>query len=137
MWGLVYLPHFFSLKRSGENFYYFPQDTWDLTLLLALLAIGIIAQVYRYRNYSTLMQQQQMKWLVLGVIDAVTVVGSYVMALNTLAVLQHLGSDALLVRLLSRTMRNLALLLIPVTHTFSILRYKLWHIDVLINKTLV
>jgi hypothetical protein len=101
MWGLVYLPHFFSLKRSGENFYYFPHDTWDLTLLLALLAIGIIAQVYRYRHYSTLVQRQQTKWLLLGVIDAVTVVGSYVMALNTLPVLQQLGSDALLVRLLT------------------------------------
>lgn len=137
MWGLVYLPHFYSLQRSGENFYYVPQYSWDLMLLLALLALGIIAQVYRYHHYSTLVQQQQAKWLVLGVIIAVTVMGSYAMALNTLAVLQQLGSDALLVRLLSRIMSHLALLLIPVTLTFSILRYQLWHIDVLINRTLV
>jgi hypothetical protein len=52
IWGFVYLPHFFSLQRSGENFYYVPQDTWDLTLLIALLAVGIIAQVYRYRHHS-------------------------------------------------------------------------------------
>jgi hypothetical protein len=122
-WGLVYLPHFYSLQRSGENFYYVPQDSWDLLLLLAFLALGIIAQVYRYRHYSTLAQRQQTKWLVLGVIVAVTFIGSYVMALNTLTVLQQLGSDALLVRLLSRTVSHLALLLIPITLTISILRY--------------
>jgi hypothetical protein len=57
MWGLVYLPRFFSLKRSGENFYYVPQDTWDLALLLALLAVGILAQIYRYQHYSTRVQR--------------------------------------------------------------------------------
>jgi hypothetical protein len=75
--------------------------------------------------------------LILGVALAVTVIGSYVMALNTLGVLRQLGSDALLVRLLSRTINHLALLLIPIALTFSILRYRLWHIDVLINCTLV
>ena len=40
-------------------------------------------------------------------------------------------------RLLSRTINHLALMLLPLTLTFSILRYRLWDIDTLINRTLV
>jgi len=137
MWGLIYLPNFLSLQRSGENFYYIPQDSRDLALFLALLGLGIFAQVHRYRHHSTLIQRQQTKWLVLGIAFTVIIIGSYVVAINTLEALQQLSSQALLVRLLSRTINHLALLLLPVMLTFSILRYRLWEIDTLINRTLV
>ncbi len=137
IWGLVYLPNFLSLKRSGEDFYYIPQNNEDLALLLALLTLGIVAQVYRYRYRSTLVQKQQTKWLVLGIVVVVVVLGSYVIMLNTLVILQQLNSEALLARLLSRTINHIALTLMPVSLTFSILRYRLWDIDILINRTLV
>lgn len=137
MWIGVYLPHFFSLRRSGENFYYIPQDTRDLALFLGLLAIGIIAQVYRYRHHSTAIQRQQTKWLVLGIGLSILVVGSYVIAFNTVSALQQLNTQALLARLLSRTLNHLVLLVLPIMLTFSILRYRLWEIDRLINRTLV
>jgi hypothetical protein len=137
IWGFDYLPNFFSLKRSGENFFYIPQDDRDLALFLALLIVGIIAQVYRYRYHSTPVQRQQTKWLLLGGAFVILVVGSYVLALNTLPMLDQPGSEALLMRLLSRTINHLALILIPLALTFSILRYRLWDIDRLINRTLV
>jgi len=137
MWGVDYLPNFFSLKRSGENFFYIPQDSRDLVLFLALLFVGIIAQVYRYRHYSTPAQRQQTKWLLLGGVFVILVISSYVLALNTVPMLHQLSSEALLMRLLSRTINHLALMLIPLILTFSILRYRLWDIDTLINRTLV
>jgi hypothetical protein len=137
MWGVDYLPNFFSLKRSGENFFYIPQDSRDLMLFLALLFVGIIAQVYRYRHYSTPAQRQQTKWLLLGGVFVILVISSYVLALNTVPMLRQLNSEALLMRLLSRTINHLALMLIPLILTFSILRYRLWDIDTLINRTLV
>jgi len=137
MWGVDYLPNFFSLKRSGENFFYIPQDSRDLMLFLALLFVGIIAQVYRYRHYSTPAQRQQTKWLLLGGVFVILVISSYVLALNTVPMLHQLSSEALLMRLLSRTINHLALMLIPLILTFSILRYRLWDIDTLINRTLV
>ncbi len=137
IWGFNYLPNFFSLRRSGENFFYIPQDDRDLALVLALLIVGIITQVYRYRYHSTPVQRQQTKWLLLGGAFVILVVGSYVLALNTLPILHQPGSEALLMRLLSRTINHLALMLIPLTLTFSILRYRLWDIDRLINRTLV
>jgi hypothetical protein len=51
--------------------------------------------------------------------------------------LRQLSSEALLMRLLSRTINHLALMLIPLILTFSILRYRLWDMDTLINRTLV
>jgi hypothetical protein len=137
IWGLVYLPNFFSLKRTGENFFYVPQDNRDIALFLSLLAVGIIAQVYRYLRHSTPVQRQQTKWLIFGIVIVVLVLGTYVLAINTLPVLHQPGSGALLVRLLSRTINHLALILIPLTLTLSILRYRLWDIDTLINRTLV
>jgi hypothetical protein len=137
MWGVDYLPNFFSLKRSGENFFYIPQDSRDLTLFLALLFVGILAQVYRYQHYSTPAQRQQTKWLLLGGVFVILVISSYVLALNTVPMLRQLSSEALLMRLLSRTINHLALMLIPLILTFSILRYRLWDIDTLINRTLV
>ena len=47
------------LKRTGENFFYVPQDNRDIALFLSLLAVGIIAQVYRYLRHSTPVQRQQ------------------------------------------------------------------------------
>ncbi len=137
IWGLVYLPNFFSLKRTGENFFYVPQDNRDIALFLSLLAVGIIAQVYRYLRHSTPVQRQQTKWLIFGIVIVVLVLGTYVLAINTLPVLHQPGSGALLAGLLSRTINHLALILIPLTLTLSILRYRLWDIDTLINRTLV
>jgi hypothetical protein len=140
IWGLNYLPHFLALQAqgqtSGEDFYYIPQDTRDLALVLLLLAVGVVAQVYRYRQHSSPIQRQQMKWLVLGVGATVTVVGTYVLAINVLDVPQS-GAGALFVRLLSRTINHVALLCLPLALTFSILRYRLWDIDYLINRALV
>jgi hypothetical protein len=140
IWGLVYLPHFLALqaqgRTSGEDFYVVPQDTRDLALFLALLVVGVVAQVYRYRRHSTAIQRQQTKWLVLGVGVTVAVVGTYVLAINLIDVPQASGG-ALIVRLLSRTINHVALLCLPIALTFSILRYRLWDIDILINRALV
>jgi hypothetical protein len=137
IWGYDYLPHFFSLKRSGENFFYIPQNTLDLVLFLIVIGIGFIAQVFRYRSRSTPLQRQQTKVLLLGMVLVVVLVGAYVLALNTLPLLQQLSSEALLMRLVSRTINHFALMLIPLTLAFSMLRYRLWDIDTLINRTLV
>jgi hypothetical protein len=137
IWGLVYLPHFRSLRRTGEDFYFIPQNTSDNVLFLVVLAIGIGAQVYRYRHHATIAQRQQTKWLVLGVVVVVAIVGTYVLAINLLMTAQLIGTEALLVRLAGRTINHLALLLVPITLTISILRYRLWDIDTLINRALV
>ena len=111
-----------------------------LLSLLPLLLVGslVYAQVYRYRHISTPTERQQTKWIVLGVTVALLglLLLGYLLSrlLALFAPLQDLG---LLPYLILITSIMLMLLLIPVSLAFALLRYRLWDVDVLINKTLV
>jgi hypothetical protein len=107
-----------------------------LNLLVYLVGFGAIisSQIYRYRRVSTPVQRQQTKWIVLGVTVALVVVLGVlvIQALVPSSVASNLGGT-----LLFLTIWPIALLLIPLSIGFSILRYRLYDIDVLINRTLV
>jgi len=136
-WGLVYLPYLLAPGRTGENYPHVPQNLLDITSLWGLFLIGIGMQIYRYRTVSSPVQRQQTKWLLWGMVGAIVMVGSYAIGLNTLGIIHQQSEQAILWRLLGRTIRQFSLLLVPVTVAYSILRYRLWEIDDLINRTLL
>jgi len=84
---------------------------------------------------STPVQRQQTKWVALGVTAAIGVAIG-ILALSSLflssAYSNYLGAVILFI-----TIWPVAFLLIPFSIGFSILRYRLYDIDVLINRTLV
>ena len=88
---------------------------------------------------STPVQRQQTKWIVFGVTAAV---GAYIGLLVISTIAELIPS---LFNLLNNNLFNevwgiilpIALLLIPLSIGFSILRYRLYDIDLLINRTLV
>ena len=138
IWILDYIPGYLASQRTGERYAYVPQDPRDIGLVLALFAVGFVTQVYRYRRVSTPVQRQQTKWLLFGMLGTVAITGGYILVtIATVGASPQLGSEALLVRLGGRTVRQLALFLVPVTVTYSILRHRLWDIDRLINRALV
>ena len=94
------------------------------------LSLGI-AQVHRYRRVSNPVQRQQTKWIVFSVLLSI-VVGS-VLEFPTLI----LPSLNILYNVFATTLTTIVVLLIPLSVGFAILRYRLWDIDVLINRTLV
>jgi hypothetical protein len=98
----------------------------------------VFAQVYRYRRVSTPMERQQTKWIVFGV--AVALLGFLLLAYLLPAFLELFISlqslDLLLVDVLVTSI-YLVLLPIPLSFAVAILRYRLWDVDVLINKALV
>jgi hypothetical protein len=107
-----------------------------VSLLLVLLT-GIYAQIYRYRNIASAVQRQQTKWIIFGIVAGI--VAGVGVNLLTLAFAQtHPTPSADIVfSLIAQTLSVLAQLTVPVTVVLSILRYRLWDIDLVINRSLV
>ena len=118
---------------------FFPNSLLNNTiwnnLVWIVIVISIIAtQVYRYIRVSNLVQRQQTKWVVFAII-----IGLLVEALFTLYAVffPSLDQSGSLYWLLYNNISSYALLLIPLSLFIAILRYRLWDIDNLINRTLV
>ena len=112
--------------------------TWPPPYLYALMLLGlataIAAQVYRYRHVSTPAQQQQTKWVIFG-FAAATLGFAAVSGLMWLT--PWLRGVAFLQFLYAHWSFYLSQLIVPVCIGLSVLRYRLWDIDLVINRTAV
>lgn len=137
IWVLSYIPNYLAAPHTAENYGTLRQDTFDTALMLLLFAIGVVAQVYRYRRIYNPIQRLQTKWVLWGILIAIVVAGTYIVLVNALGLLQGGGADELILRILGRTVRQVALFMVPLSLAFSILRYRLWDIDLLLRRTLI
>ena len=122
------------VNASFNPFNNFP---WvDGVLFISLLVSLVVVQVYRYRRVSNPVQRQQTKWVVFGF--AVELALGLVSFFLTLLV-PSLNQPGSLYQLLFNIDTGISPLnfLLPLCFCIAILRYRLWDIDVLINRTLV
>jgi signal transduction histidine kinase len=112
-----------------------PSDAAFFALLAGLLA-GLAAQVYRYRRVSTFQQRQQTKWVTVAAAAAVAVQVVFPLLEGVLG-LTRPGPGALVVDLANVTGVTAGFALIPLAVGVAVLRYRLWDVDVVINRTLV
>jgi hypothetical protein len=106
----------------------------NIVFVLLLFVTVLFAQIYRYVRISTLIERQQTKWVILGI--AATFI--YFIALDIFGTFNpDITRARSLGFLLPEASYFLAFLIVPLTIAFSILRYRLWDIDLLINRTLV
>ncbi len=96
------------------------------------LLLLVLAQIYRYWRVSTPVQRQQTKWilfsLTLGIASMLTwsLLENFIPSLN--------GS---LYDPVNTYLNDLGSLLFPISFAIAIMRYRLWDIDLIINRTLV
>lgn len=131
LWTLAWAPSHFL--PGG------PLDLGALPLPLRTLAFAvgpvpaIAAQIYRYRRTSSLDQRRQTKWVMYGV----TVGLGAILAGSIVGVAAPSLATNPFVNLLGGALIALFMLGIPLSIGFAVLRYRLWDVDPLINRTLV
>ncbi len=109
---------------------------WPVAIWMACVWLGVIAQIWRYRRISEPAERQQTKWVVAGFVGANF--GLFLLVLFSL-----LGgptsqdgaagpsSYSLII------MAGMGAILIPISMSIALFRYRLWEIDFIINRTLV
>jgi hypothetical protein len=99
---------------------------------------GIYAQITRYRHYSDRRQKQQTRWVLFGLTISVVGIITFLMPRYIDPSLgDFTGSKALIYHLVSPAMIYMSALATPIALGVSILRYRLWEIDLIITRTLV
>ena len=103
----------------------------------AFFLVGGYAQIYRYQHTSSLLQQQQTKWIVFGIVVAVITNRLFYIPGQMVSEIRLSGQVALLYESVGGLLFALGQMVLPVSFLLSVQRYRLWEIDVIINRTLV
>ena len=106
--------------------------------LLGLISTGVFAQLYRYTRVSRAIQRQQTKWVVFGLTTMVGGMAAYVIMHLLFSPLTQPGLGHVIGNMMSvPALLTLPGLLLPLTIGMAILRYRLWDIDSIVNRTMV
>ncbi|MFN8372012.1 MAG: protein kinase [Anaerolineae bacterium] len=109
------------------------------TMPFVFFGVAVYAQIYRFKRVSTPSQRQQTKWLVYGLLFSCTLIliVSYLLP-AVVPVLRppNVPAVALGYEMFSHLV-FMSLIVVPLAIGFGILRYRLWDIDFIINRSLV
>lgn len=104
-------------------------------VIVPLLVVVLYSQVYRYQRISTPSQKEQTKWLIFAIVANVVLIALTGVLDDQAA---SAGADgAATYILLSNAAEYLANLLLVVAVGIAILRYRLWDIEVVVNRALI
>ncbi len=106
------------------------------SVILGLTLPLVFAQLYRYRSVSTALERQQTKWIVFGMTLGFLADLANLLPAFVIPALRQPGPPHVLYTVFSEGTLIL-FLLVPLAIGFAVLHYRLWDIDVLINRTLV
>ncbi len=121
--------------------FFFPLDNpvveqFDPLLGIVFITTLVFAQIYRYRHISTTTQRQQTKWVMFSLVVAlVCFIGTAILERNP--AFNQPGAPAALFRVVALITYGAAFMLVPVAISIAVLRYRLWDIDPIINRSLV
>jgi hypothetical protein len=105
--------------------------------VILALSSGVYAQLYRYRRVSDSVERQQTKWVVFGF--AGVFLGLFLSSLPVILFpsLLEPGMPNFIYLMIAIPVALFCWFLFPLSLGISILKYRLWDIDVIIRRTLV
>lgn len=141
--ALILLPLFFLWNFAEESFLAPPNwpKHWFIILFLLQFGSWVFSQVYRYRHVSNPIERQQTKWVVYAIIVTLTtfilfgLLGAFIPGYDLLV--EEQPNPQSFAFMLVTWLTSPIMVLIPGALFISILRYHLWDIDIVINRTLV
>jgi hypothetical protein len=123
-----------SIPVAVAIFYVPP--SYSAALLGMILVCATYSQIYRYRYVSTPPERQQTKWVVFGILLWLVLLGMLFIPYSIELSLPA-GSPLPWWTLVSSTGWWLTLTILPLALSVAVLRYRLYDIDIIINRTLV
>jgi hypothetical protein len=143
IWFLICIPWNF-MSGSALDPLTWPPAVFG-PIIFGLYASWLVSQISRYRHVSNPVERQQTKWVVYALsmaIASVLAFGSFFLVrdytlMNFLSSGEPPTPEAFTSLMILQGAARLGFLLLPLGFAFSILRYRLWDIDVIIRRTLV
>jgi len=125
-----------TLPAAPADIQSIPQALLVAWVILGL-STGVFAQLYRYRRVSANVERQQTKWVVMGFLGVF--LGLLLVSLPVLLfpALLEPGMPNFIYLMIAIPVALFGWFLFPLTLGISILKYRLWDIDVIIRRTLV
>ena len=108
-----------------------------LLSLLAVLSTGIYAQIYRYRNTTDPVKRRQLKWIVFGVTVGILIGIGTNLFMTLFELANPSAGSYLIANMVTQTLSVTAQFTVPVAVVVSILRYRLYDIELVINRSII
>ena len=137
-WGwLMTSAIFVSFGTAAELFpsAYATYQAFGGYLWFIMLLGGIAVQFYRYRYLSTANERQQTKWVVFAFLGTFAVLVAFFLVNPLFLDFRVQEAENAVRNILGRGISTFAFLLIPLGIGISILRYRLYDIDIIIRRT--
>jgi len=141
VFAAIYIPALLTiglLSGAGEQeLFTFSKSLWPVFNLLLMGGFGLsaIVQIYRYRKFYNTSQKQQVRWVVFGMFGLFVSVVFWFTVIASDVVPR--GRAHVLINMLGLFYANFfGIGLLPYALIISILRYRLWNVDVIIRRTL-
>jgi len=119
----------FFWKKLGIGNYLIVTTTWYI--------VGFLACIYRYARHATLAQKQQIRWVIIGALGPFLWFFIFEILQIFIPALSGTTIAAVSFQITARLLSIFLFLMLPLFITISIVRTKLFDIDLMINRSLV
>jgi signal transduction histidine kinase len=132
VWVLIQLPWYY-FPDSPLNLFGANVNRHEMVIDAGLLS-GVASQIYRFKRVSQLIEQQQTKWVVYGLAIGYGTIG--LLFIPSWIIDEPLGKDIGISLALNISSR-ICFVILPLSIAVAVLRFRLWDINPIINRTLV